>query len=608
MGSTPEEMGLHLSVNVSHLKICVSPATIELMNRIMVTITQQENSEVNKENELCDYEDLWQTKTFEDDDFWFTKPEEGFDALSMDSLSIAAPSKHEKCIVEVPSMSIIIENGLGHTIPLLFLETSMNATVSNWSSEIEIESTLRLTMSYYNNMLALWEPLIELVENEQNMSESNDFQPWQLNFSLQIDKHEDYPDKGEPTSVIKIQSDDTLELLVTKTCLEVFKTLSNSFSQAIDKEGLVRNGIVDAPYVLKNDTGLEIQLDLEGTKFQFTSANRHQIHNLTFNDNDVLQNSDDFTELKSVIILPDGKVYFELKPEHTELFSILDETLKSLSSSVHTKNQQEKCIKIFIPELQKSLILPIHKADKRYFPLYRETNQEPFGIISEISVIIGSTVISVRGIVQIFNHFTIPVIVLRNFNGNAVEIGIVNPNEAYNVPLSSIHDVNKDLHFSISGYKHSTQGISWKECPSQSIFSKSIQLDPKNSFEPLYINAIRERQDVFFEVSSRFTLSSASYIIRLRPPFMLKNALPIDLNVSVSGCSVTRDKNKNDQEYSIEDSVVSAHIDSSTVIEGEDFLDYGEKLIKPGEILHLPTVKTSSKNNDNLMYIVAKVT
>jgi hypothetical protein len=52
--------------------------------------------------------------------------------------------------------------------------------------------------------------------------------------------------------------------------------------------------------------------------------------------------------------------------------------------------------------------------------------------------------------------------------------------------------------------------------------------------------------------------------------------------------------------------MTSAHQNSSSV-GGEDFLDYGEKLIKPGELLHLPTVKTASKNSDNLMYIVARV-
>lgn len=596
-------MGLHVSVNVSKIKICVSPATIELMNKILATMTQNDSDETNEGNELSDYHDLWKAKTFEDDEFWFIKAEEGFDALSMDSMSIAALPKEEKCVVEVPSIAIIIENGVGvHTIPLLFLETSMNAQISNWTSKMEIESTLRLTMSYYNNMMAIWEPLIELVETE-NSAGVNEFHPWELNFKMELDKHEDDPEKEDPTTVIKIFSEETLELLVTKTSLDVFKTLSNAFSQAIDKEGLVRTGIVDAPYVLKNDTGMELQIDLDDTEFQFHSANNFNGHDVIALKNVTSSSSSTPT---SCVIYPGGKVYLELRPEYSEVFSILDETLKSLSSSSQ-KSQQERCITLIIPEIHKSLRLPIHRADKRYFPVYRETQQEPLGIISEINIVMGSTYISIRGILQIFNHFTIPINVHRYLDGRSIIIGNIAPNEAFNVPLNSIHDANKDLHFSIAGYKMSTQGISWKESSGQSTFVKSIQLDPENSYEPLYINAIRERQDVFFEISSKFTLSSACYVVRLRPPLLLRNALPIDLSVSVSGCSVTRDKNKDEREYSVEESVVSAHVNSSTGIVGEDFLDYGEKLIKPGEMLHLPTVKTSTKNNDNLMYIVAKV-
>lgn len=47
--------------------------------------------------------------------------------------------KEEMCVVEVPSIAIIIENGFGiHTIPMLFIETSMNAKISNWSSEVTL--------------------------------------------------------------------------------------------------------------------------------------------------------------------------------------------------------------------------------------------------------------------------------------------------------------------------------------------------------------------------------------------------------------------------------------------------------------------------------------
>lgn len=45
--------------------------------------------------------------------------------------------------------------------------------------------------------------------------------------------------------------------------------------------------------------------------------------------------------------------------------------------------------------------MPIHKADRRYFPLYRDTNMEPWGIISHVRNEYGSTVITIHGVVKV---------------------------------------------------------------------------------------------------------------------------------------------------------------------------------------------------------------
>lgn len=43
----------------------------------------------------------------------------------------------EVCIVEIPSIVLVIETGLGYyTYPMLVIETKMNAEVRDWSSEV----------------------------------------------------------------------------------------------------------------------------------------------------------------------------------------------------------------------------------------------------------------------------------------------------------------------------------------------------------------------------------------------------------------------------------------------------------------------------------------
>lgn len=58
-----------------------------------------------------------------------------------------------------------------------------------------------------------------------------------------------------------------MEITLTKTCLNVLKQLGNAFSSAMEVTGKVKTKSV-APYVLKNETGLAMILDLERSHFK----------------------------------------------------------------------------------------------------------------------------------------------------------------------------------------------------------------------------------------------------------------------------------------------------------------------------------------------------
>ncbi len=233
-GSTPEDKGLQVNIMTSKIRVHVSPGTIELINKIMATMTQPERDVSLVEKAPPDYSSLWEAQEFLETDHWFIRCDEAVDALSMDSLAVQPIAKDELCMIDVPAITIVIENGVGiHTIPMLIIETSMDGRIKNWSSEMEIESSLRLTMFYYNNTLALWEPLIEPVEVENKFG-LLEYIPWELNFGMRVDKHLD-DEQDEPTTSIGIKSQQTLELTVTKTCLDVLTSLGNEFSKAIEK-------------------------------------------------------------------------------------------------------------------------------------------------------------------------------------------------------------------------------------------------------------------------------------------------------------------------------------------------------------------------------------
>ncbi|XP_039442815.1 intermembrane lipid transfer protein Vps13 isoform X7 [Culex pipiens pallens] len=583
-GSTPEGKGLHLGLNTTKIKISVSPAVIELINNALMTLTANEQVKLDETQKTVNYSDLWDIKDYNPDDFWFIRPEMAEDALSLES--VCREIKEEKCMVEVPSISLIIETGLGiNTIPMLFIETNMQAEVSNWSSEMKINSSLRLSMSYYNQALALWEYVIE--PNEVELPNGNvEHIPWELTLELEVDHHEDR--SRDPTTRINVGSRDSLEMSVTKTCLDVFQNLGKAFSEAIKREGIVKTE-TQAPYMVQNDTGQDIKINFVGSDFVIQASHLQSGRE----DELIAIEQTGSQDVTSCIVMPNGRLNLEPREKDNDL-SMVTVMQDNENSATH------KFLKVIVGDTEKELTLPVYKSDKRYFPLYRKTDQEPWAIISEVKIEHGTTVVVLRGIVQIYNHFTAPIYVHQFVDHEKYLVGEVRSGGFFNVPLYFLYSDFKELHFSMKGYHSSAQGISWKESPNHTELIKSLQCDPIKTFEPFHINAVRERHDVFHEVTSKHTMLSACYEIHLRPPLMLRNALPIGLTISVAGCSVRRELDA--------DLVTSTEsLSNASTIVGEDYLDYGEKLLRPGELLHLPTVKTAARTATETTYIVARL-
>ncbi|XP_050092629.1 intermembrane lipid transfer protein Vps13 isoform X2 [Anopheles aquasalis] len=585
-GSTPEGLGLHLSINSTDIELSVSPAIIELINNALQTLASKNQTQSNEMQFTYDWESIWLVKEYDPDEYWFIQPELAQDALSLESVGIM-DTKEEKCLIDIPSIALIVETGIGtNTIPMLYIETSLQGSVANWSSEMKIDSSLRLSMSYYNQSLALWEYVIEpnLIENSNGISR---YDAWELTFTMEVKSHEDR--LREQTTKMKIASKENMEMTVTKTCLEVVQNLAKAFSEAIKRDGIIKPD-VEAPYVLQNDTGEIVNVNFISSDFHI-----HQSHfssHSSFDQIEFNQSAKEEHLIDSCRVMPGGQLSLQPKQHHSErkILTVLDD--KDTSKRMF--------VKVTIGGKDKELTLPVYKSDKRYFPLFRMSGQEPWGIISEVKIEHGCTILVLRSIVQIYNHFTVPIDVYQFINNEKYHLGEVRPGGFLNVPLQYLYLDSKELHFSMKGYHSSAQGLSWREFPNNLNLIKTLQCDPINTFEPFYINVARKRLDVFYEVTSNHTMMSACFEIHLRPPFLLRNALPVNLTVSVAGCTVRRQN-----ESGIMNSVDNFALSPS--VSGEDFLDYGEKILRPGELLHLPTVKTSVRSINETSYIVARL-
>lgn len=72
-GNTPEALGLNISLSTSDIRLNISPAIIELLNKALTTLTASETKDASFVRELPDHSDLWKIKEFKEDEYWFMK-------------------------------------------------------------------------------------------------------------------------------------------------------------------------------------------------------------------------------------------------------------------------------------------------------------------------------------------------------------------------------------------------------------------------------------------------------------------------------------------------------------------------------------------------------
>lgn len=139
-------------------------AIIEIINKAVSTVTKTESKDESIVEVLPDYSELWEVKKYKEDDFWFLKVEGAEEAAeSIEHYQPISERKSEVCIVEVPSITIVIETGFGYyTYPQLVIETRMNAEIRDWSSDVSIFfviSNVAVTKNEQSKLIIVLVPL-----------------------------------------------------------------------------------------------------------------------------------------------------------------------------------------------------------------------------------------------------------------------------------------------------------------------------------------------------------------------------------------------------------------------------------------------------------------
>lgn len=72
-GSTPEEEGLHVSLKLSEIMLNVSPATIELLNKAMRSISADNAQRGTNLRLDTNYKQLWLEEPLQEKRYWFLR-------------------------------------------------------------------------------------------------------------------------------------------------------------------------------------------------------------------------------------------------------------------------------------------------------------------------------------------------------------------------------------------------------------------------------------------------------------------------------------------------------------------------------------------------------
>ncbi|GFN81252.1 vacuolar protein sorting-associated protein 13a-like [Plakobranchus ocellatus] len=464
IGNGPMGKNQHIDITMSDFIMTVSPATIRLLSAVAgaMSVPSDEDSVTH---ELEDMSNIWDKRSLTACSFWFTNsvvdmgtgideasaavtlnadeqvrgeqfsPSQAFplrrrsrhlsvvytsrDVMSRlkrvgQDLTVSFRMPLQQLMLSAPNLVVKLEGGVGHrTIPLLIVESSFTAEVRNWSSELYIESSLGVEIAYNNESIGVWEPIIEPV-----LDSKGEYQKWSIGLEVikpeanALLEEEDTNILPPPKLTVNVTAVDPLQILMTKTCLDVLNNLGAAFSAAYQleaMEGTLGQKIV--PYLFKNRTGKDMAFILDSSfvpSEEHGSPNLEQVHT-------------------------DEDVYMDVKA--------VKASSKYTSIIRSTQNQRSKNIKFQMEGESTKFDLPIEQAKKLIF------NLPQYQVVATIEALIGQKVVTFTSCVVVTSHLEMPMDVLYHDTSGMVQCGVVYPDQPFPVPLAAAYCSTGEIFF-----------------------------------------------------------------------------------------------------------------------------------------------------------------
>jgi vacuolar protein sorting-associated protein 13A/C len=159
---------ISMEAKISDVYLHLSSTTLHIALDVMDTIKydgQQGRDSMDMPYYPSSHHDLWTTKGISSER-WLEPELE--DPNIKNYPLVKADNAAEEFHIDMKKVQIMfeVENKDFH-VPSLCVKTSLVADIEDWSRQLRIHSEIQLEVSYFNEKLAIWEPLIEpVMENE----------------------------------------------------------------------------------------------------------------------------------------------------------------------------------------------------------------------------------------------------------------------------------------------------------------------------------------------------------------------------------------------------------------------------------------------------------
>ncbi|XP_037835905.1 vacuolar protein sorting-associated protein 13C isoform X2 [Kryptolebias marmoratus] len=488
------------SVMVEEVIVKISPVILNTVMTITASMAAKPTADQNQESKPS-LDDLWSIMKIYDCNFWFLGVDQGTE-ITESFREMDGRNEGETFTAQIKVVQVTLESGLGHrTVPLLLAESSVNGLAKNWSSLLQLKADMTLEMNYFNEVHAVWEPLIERIDSGQRR--------WNLELEIKnnpvLDKSpvhgDDFLFLPESRTVVNVCSKDTMNITISKCSLSVLQNLAKAFSEgtASTFDHTLKE---KPPFTLRNALGISLIVQHSANLRPVGNPSRGKLHELSVDQSMDL------------------------------VHSVFESSLRGKLSALQ---RQESCLfnLTIVPSGYSEITnVAVDRPGRRLFNIRGPMLQEAVSVLMQIDAAEGNKVITVRSPLQIKNHFSVPFAILMYCpkSRSMQSVGTAEPEKEFHVTLEAYRC---QLFIRPGGELHSQYGVSsscmaWKEQVHQSSEVCSVLQCPASdtSLLPLMVSTLAIPDDLQHITSHGEQDWDPAYIIHLHPVATLRNLLP----------------------------------------------------------------------------------